>query len=126
MGMLDNLDLTSLLGGSTSSTDLMSMLGPVLSGLGGGQTGAATGPAGLAGLVQAFNGAGLGHIIASWIGTGENLPVSAEQLHQVLGSDRVQQIASSLGLPADGAGASLAKILPTLIDTLSPGGALPT
>jgi len=122
MGMLDNLDLTSLLGGSASSTDLMSMLGPVLSGLGGGQAGGGTG---LAGLVQAFNGAGLGHIIASWIGTGENLPVSADQLHQVLGSDRVQQLAASLGLPADGGGASLAKILPTLIDKLTPGGALP-
>ena len=124
MGMLDNLDLTSLLGGSTSGTDLMSMLGPVLSGLGGG--GQAGGGAGLAGLVQAFNGAGLGHVIASWIGTGENLPVSGDQLHQVLGSDRVQQLAASLGLPADGAGASLAKILPTLIDKLTPNGALPT
>jgi uncharacterized protein YidB (DUF937 family) len=124
MGLLDNLDLTSPLGGSTSSTDLMSMLGSVLSGLGGG--GQAGGGAGLAGLVQAFNGAGLGRIIASWIGTGENLPVSADQLHQVLGSDRVQQLAASLGLPADGAGASLAKILPTLIDKLTPSGALPT
>ena len=40
---------------------------------------------GLGGLVEAFQAKGLGDVVASWIGTGQNLPVSAEQIHLLRG-----------------------------------------
>jgi uncharacterized protein YidB (DUF937 family) len=52
------------------------------------------GPGGLAGLVQQFHGAGLGQIVQSWVGTGPNQPINAQQIQQALGSDRVKQMAA--------------------------------
>jgi uncharacterized protein YidB (DUF937 family) len=75
--------------------------------------------------VEQFQRAGLGEVIGSWIGTGRNLPVSAEQIGQALGSDTVAQIAQRLGVdPAQAAG-QLSHILPEVIDRLTPNGQLP-
>jgi uncharacterized protein YidB (DUF937 family) len=56
---------------------------------------------GLDGLVQKFQAAGMGAAVQSWVGTGENLPISADTVHQVLGSDMMKQIAEKTGLPLD-------------------------
>jgi len=80
---------------------------------------------GLQGLVEAFQGQGFGDVIASWIGTGQNLPVSAEQLQSVLGSERLQSIAASLGLNTQDVAAQLAQLLPQIVDRLTPNGAIP-
>ena len=56
---------------------------------------------GLGGLVQKFEAAGLGGVISSWIGSGENQPVAPDPLHGILGSDVVQQISAKTGLPID-------------------------
>jgi hypothetical protein len=53
---------------------------------------------GLGGLIQSFERMGLGNVISSWISTGQNLPISPDQLQQVLGQGRIGQIAQSLGL----------------------------
>ena len=82
-------------------------------------------PDGLSGLVQTFHDKGLGELISSWTGTGSNLPISADQIHQVLGSQTVQALAAKAGIPADAAGSSLAQILPSLIDKLTPNGEVP-
>lgn len=82
---------------------------------------------GLGGLVQAFQQGGLGNVVQSWIGTGQNLPISAEQLQSVLGGDNgpLAQIAGKLGMnPADVAG-QLSQLLPQLVDTATPDGQLP-
>jgi len=80
---------------------------------------------GLGGLVEAFQAKGLGDVVASWIGTGQNLPVSAEQIQSVLGSGLVQQLAARVGLPAEAASALLAQILPQAVDRLTPEGTVP-
>lgn len=80
---------------------------------------------GVQGLVNLFQEGGLGNVISSWIGTGANLPVSADQLQQVLGGERLSQIASGLGIPAQDAASRLAEVLPTLVDKATPGGTLP-
>ncbi len=85
--------------------------------LGGGQ--------GLNGLAQAFQAKGLGDIVSSWIGTGQNLPVSAEQIQSVLGSGVVQQLAARVGLSPEAATALLAQILPQAVDRLTPDGTVP-
>ena len=80
---------------------------------------------GLGGLVQAFERQGLGDIVSSWIGTGPNLPISSDQLHQALGSSQISAFASQAGVPADGVGPILAALLPSLIDRMTPNGQLP-
>jgi uncharacterized protein YidB (DUF937 family) len=80
---------------------------------------------GLDGLVQKFNQAGLGHVIGSWIGSGQNLPISADQLQAVLGSDAVAGIAAKLGIDPAQASGQLASLLPGLVDKLTPQGSAP-
>lgn len=82
-------------------------------------------PGGIAGLAQAFQQQGLGGIAASWIGTGANLPVSAGQLQQVLGSGAIQAFAAKAGLSSGAAGSQLAELLPGIVDKLTPGGQVP-
>lgn len=79
---------------------------------------------GLGGLVQQLQNGGLSDIVASWVGTGANLPVSADALQQALGSDRIGQIAASLGLSTDQAAGSLAQLLPQVVDQLTPNGSI--
>ena len=80
---------------------------------------------GLQGLAQRFQRGGMGDIISSWIGTGQNLPISADQVQQVLGSGVVQQLAAKLGMSTEDASGHLAQWLPTIVDQLTPRGAVP-
>ncbi len=80
---------------------------------------------GLSGLLEKFKASGLGDQAASWVGTGENAPVSGDQIHNALGGDFINQIASKLGVDASQASGGLAQLLPTLIDKLTPNGAVP-
>lgn len=61
----------------------------------------------LMGLLNTFNENGPGEVMSSWIGKGENLPISPEQIQQVLGSGQVQQIAEKLGVSPDEASSGL-------------------
>ena len=80
---------------------------------------------GLAGLIQAFHNGGLGEVANSWISTGNNLPVSADQIKNVLGSEQIGNIASQLGISPDQAAGHLAEYLPQIIDKLTPHGSVP-
>jgi len=80
---------------------------------------------GLTGLVERFHENGLGGVVSSWIGLGANQGISAEQIEQVLGQDRINAIASKFGVPPEEASAKLAQFLPTVIDKLTPGVSVP-
>ncbi|HMW64866.1 MAG TPA: YidB family protein, partial [Accumulibacter sp.] len=80
---------------------------------------------GLGGLAGRFQQAGLGDVMASWIGTGENQPVSGAQIGEVLGQDTLSGLAQQLGVSESDAAGQLASILPGLIDHLTPGGQAP-
>ncbi len=80
---------------------------------------------GLPGLMAKFQQAGLGNVIASWLGAGPNQAISGEQLSNVLGSGPLSQIASQLGVGSSAAAGQLAHVLPGLIDQLSPRGEAP-
>jgi uncharacterized protein YidB (DUF937 family) len=80
---------------------------------------------GLAGLVSMFTQGGLGNLVSSWISTGQNLPISASQVTQVLGSDTLSQLAAKVGLSPQAASAGLAQLLPSLVDHLTPDGKIP-
>jgi uncharacterized protein YidB (DUF937 family) len=77
---------------------------------------------GLNGLVQQFEQQGLGHLIGSWVGTGQNLPVSGQQIAGVLGDQRVQELAQRIGLPPAAAASALASVLPALVNHMTPNG----
>lgn len=84
------------------------------------------GAGGLHGLVTKFQQAGLGHVIASWIGTGQNQEISGEQLSNVLGSDSLSGLAGKLGVSTGDVAGQLSSILPGLVDKLTPSGQAPT
>jgi uncharacterized protein YidB (DUF937 family) len=123
MGLLDGLlgsVLGNVMGGAQQgggAGGLASVLGGLLSNDGG--------QGGLGGLVGKFEQAGLGNVVSSWIGSGQNLPISADQLQNVLGSDAVAGIAAKLGInPGDALG-QLSTMLPGLVDKLTPSGQAP-
>ncbi len=80
---------------------------------------------GLQGLIRGFTEKGLGDIVTSWVSTGRNLPISAEQMKSGLGADLITQLASKVGIPADVAASKLAELLPTFVDKLTPDGKVP-
>jgi uncharacterized protein YidB (DUF937 family) len=119
----------------------MGLLDSVVGMLGGQQQGAAAGGellnvvlsmlangsahGGLGGLVEKFQQGGMGDVVASWISTGQNMPINGDQLGQVLGPDVLSQIARQLGVsPGDAAG-QLSRVLPQVVDELTPNGSVP-
>jgi uncharacterized protein YidB (DUF937 family) len=77
---------------------------------------------GLQGLMGKFSQGGLGEVFSSWVGMGENKPVSTDQIQGVLGNDQVRAIAGKLGLDPGQASGLLAEILPKVVDKLTPSG----
>ncbi len=80
---------------------------------------------GLPGLIQSFQHGGLGEVVNSWVSTGQNLPISADQIKSVLGGSSLQDLAAKLGVSPEQAAGSLADILPQAVDTMTPNGQLP-
>jgi uncharacterized protein YidB (DUF937 family) len=80
---------------------------------------------GLESLVDKFQQAGLGEVIGSWIGSGQNQAISGEQLSNVLGNDSLTGLANSLGVNSGDLAGQLSNILPGLVDKLTPAGQAP-
>src|SRR5690349_2139656 len=110
MGLLDQI--TGALGGALGQ------------GQAGGQGGGAGGmllqqvvgmlsqPGALSNLTNSFQNAGLGNVLQSWVGTGQNLPISGEQVKQVLGAGNVADLGARAGLNESDASNALAGVLP--------------
>jgi uncharacterized protein YidB (DUF937 family) len=116
MGLLDNLEnqaLGDVLGRSSNplATGLLQMI--------------QNQPGGLQGLVQSFHDKGMGGTVSSWVSSGPNSPITADEIHQVLGSDQVKALAAKAGISPDAAGSAIAQLLPGLVDRLTPNGAVP-
>lgn len=80
---------------------------------------------GLNAIVAKLQQAGFGDQVKSWIGGGQNLPITADEIKQVLGSDTVRQIAAKYNIPIDQVSEVLAHQLPAAVDNASPDGKLP-
>ena len=142
MGILDSV-IGSLLGGGQQGGGASPLGGVLSSILGGGQAGAGPfggqtdggqmgggqtgGPmaGGLGGLLSQFQQAGLGNIAQSWVGGGDNHPVSPEQLQNVFGQDRVQDMANQAGMDQGDFLSQLSHHLPRAVDGMTPDGQLP-
>lgn len=89
----------------------------------GGLVGAA---GGVEGIAKLFQSSGMGDQVSSWIGTGENMPISASQIMQVLGgSGHLEQLAGAAGVSQEEAATHLSDILPQLINQVTPNGQAP-
>ena len=81
---------------------------------------------GLGGLVKQFQQKGLGDTIDSWVNRGKNQDISSRQVSDALGSDVVDQLSRRTGLSRDEVISELAKMLPNVVDRMTPEGRLPT
>lgn len=95
------------------------------SGQAAGGLGSLAGLGGLGGLVSAFARNGLGDVIGSWIGRGQNLPASGSQIAEVLGPGALQQLAVSTGASHAEVTDALSQLLPHVVDKLTPDGTVP-
>lgn len=120
MGFLD--EVLGAVGGAAGGSDANRNLATELLGMvsGGGLS------KGLGSLVDHFNQKGLGDVVGSWVSTGQNLPISAEQIQSVLGSAQVQALAAKAGIDPQMASAAIAQILPHLVDKATPDGRIPS
>jgi len=80
---------------------------------------------GIQGLVQQFAGKGLGNVVNSWVGTGANLPVTADQIQSVLGTGTLAKLASQAGIAPEQVSQQLSQLLPHVVDKLTPDGKIP-
>jgi uncharacterized protein YidB (DUF937 family) len=113
MGLLDELKAVTGLGGSDQHA---SVLGAVMEYVNSPQVG------GISGLQQMFEQKGLGGIVGSWIGSGQNLPISADQLQSVLHSDALNQAAQKFGLDPSQLSSMMTQLLPHVVDKMTPSG----
>ena len=131
MGLFDSLAskaMGSLLGGQGGNGDLGALISGVLSGkvdMAATLGGVIDSMGGLHGLQEKFSQSGLGDQFSSWVGTGENLQVSPDQLKAALGSNpEMANAANSLGVDLNAVLPLLASLLPAIIDKLTPKGAI--
>lgn len=116
MSFLDNIEKSvgGLMGQSNSGNS--DILEHVMSLVNDPQNG------GLQGLVQQFHSNGLGEVVNSWIGNGANQPITGDQIAQVVGQDKLNDIATKLGIQPDEVSSLVAQHLPNVIDKLTPTG----
>jgi uncharacterized protein YidB (DUF937 family) len=126
MGLLDSV-LGAVTGnqGGVQGTLLNAVVGMLAN---GGQQGggAAGGLGGLGDLIGKFTQNGMGDAVSSWVGHGQNAPVSPDQVTTALGSDTIGKLAQQLGLSHGETAGHLSQMLPDVIDRLTPHGQAPT
>jgi uncharacterized protein YidB (DUF937 family) len=113
MGLLDSI-LSAVSGKGDTSGKAAPLIG-ILSGL-------LTQCGGLQGLAGKFSQSGQGDAFSSWVGLGENRPVSSNQIQEALGSDQIRAIAARMGVDPAMASNFLAEYLPKIVDKLTPAG----
>ena len=142
MANLEDTIRSAVPGGSVGKPLMLALLALFASGalFRGGGTGATTGSGsqstanegaggllgGLGGLLDKLQKGGLGNVANSWVGSGQNQPVSPGQLGPALGSDIIKALAQRTGLPEEELTKQLSQILPGVVDKLTPAGRLPT
>jgi uncharacterized protein YidB (DUF937 family) len=81
---------------------------------------------GLGGLLEQFQKKGFGDTVDSWVKTGANKDISSTEVKDALGGDMVDELAQRTGLSRDQVLNELARMLPSAVDRMTPGGRLPS
>jgi|SRR5271167_4647999 len=118
MGLID--EVLAMAGSSgAQQTQHATALGAMMSYINSPQVG------GIAGLQSMFQQGGLGHILSSWVGSGQSLPISPDQLQNVLHSGALQAAAQKAGIDPSQLTGAMSSLLPHLVDKLTPNGQVP-
>jgi uncharacterized protein YidB (DUF937 family) len=142
MAGIEDLIRSSAPGGSVAKPLMLALLALLASGVlfrGGGTSAPATTGSnptsdegaggllgGLGGLLDKLQKGGLGDVANSWVGSGQNQPLTPKQLSPALGSDIIEALAQRSGLSEEELTKQLSQILPGVVDKLTPAGRLPT
>jgi uncharacterized protein YidB (DUF937 family) len=102
-------------GGGQSAA--LNMLIPVITGLLAG--------GGLSKLLEAFKAKGMSAQADSWVGTGENQPISAADVKEVVGQEKIAEVAKQANISEDQAADVLAQAIPPAVDHVTPEGDVP-
>ncbi|MGW6709400.1 YidB family protein [Streptomyces sp. NPDC054956] len=114
-------------GGSGGGGNILgALLGALMGGGGGAQAAGGAGNNPLGGLMDMLTKSGLVDQAQSWVGTGENQPVSGAQIAEALPNDTLAQVAEQAGISPEAAADQIAQQLPQAVDKLSPSGSLPS
>ena len=116
MGLLDSIK--GMLGKSGGGKDVMSQLAGMLTGKGGDGLG-------LERLLEQFKGAGLGDKADSWVGTGENQPLTPAEVQKAIGDDRLATMSKQTGQSVGSLTTDLSKMIPAAVNKLTPDGKVP-
>jgi uncharacterized protein YidB (DUF937 family) len=81
---------------------------------------------GLGGLLGKLQESGLGDVAKSWVGDGQNQPISPGPLGSALGPSIIKALAEKTGMSEQEVSAQLSQVLPGFVDKLTPQGRLPT
>ena len=113
MGLLDSIlgAASGKSGAPGEANPLMGMLGSLLAQSGG-----------LQGLASKFAQSGQGNAFQSWVGMGENQPISNNQVQNAIGTEQINAIATRMGVDPAVASTFLAEYLPKIVDKLTPAG----
>ncbi len=110
--------LAQQMGGKTDSNALQDVLGSLIG------DGDSMDIGSLVAKMQGSGAGGLGEIVQSWLGDGDNASISASQLEDVIDTDRLQQSATQLGVDQSSLLEMLAGAVPQMVDDGSKGGSL--
>jgi uncharacterized protein YidB (DUF937 family) len=120
-----NVQQVGATGSSSLADALRSLLAPKSAGARLSPDATHTEPDALHELFSQFERSGYGDIVRSWIGVGQNQPIEPEQVGAALGPTKVDELSGDTGLPREALLEQLARLLPTIIDGLTPQGRLP-
>lgn len=80
---------------------------------------------GLGGLTQLFAQRGQGDKVNSWLSTNQNREISPNEVQDVLGPERIRQVANDAGMSEQETSQGLSSVLPQLVDKMTPDGKMP-
>jgi uncharacterized protein YidB (DUF937 family) len=112
MGFLD--DITAKLGGQNGQEGGLASLQKLLSNAGG-----------LQGITSKLTSSGFGQQVQSWVGTGENQPISGQQVQQAMDPNQLNNLAQQAGMTPQETSDEVAKVLPQMVNQATPQGQIP-
>jgi len=119
MGLLDDVLSMAGMGNAAQAPQHAGTLSMIMDFINSPQVG------GIAGLQKMFQEKGLGNVVSSWVGTGENLPISPDALHNVLQGGALQDLAAKSGIDTSQLSGMFSQLLPHVVDKLTPNGQVP-
>jgi uncharacterized protein YidB (DUF937 family) len=83
------------------------------------------GTSGLQGIVQKLTNNGMGKQVQSWIGGGQNQPISGDDVQRAVDPSTLDQMAKQQNMSPQDYSSHVAQALPEMVDKATPEGMIP-